>query len=416
MNFKRILSVMLLLILAVTPITAMAAFTGSRAEVGASSSYKARLTAPSKTNDYYYSNMNIFYSIGYGMPNCTAYAWGRAYELLGTQPKLSLDSAHYWYDYNKEHKYYPYGKTPKLGAIACWDNPYGGHVAVVEKITDTTVTLSHSEWGGRTFFLTEHEVGASNGGAVSSGWKFEGYIYILEGEILPDGDIYRVDSSNGLNMRKGAGTSYSTVVAIPDKTELVVTKTKQADGYTWGKTTYAGYSGWCVLDFCELVYKLPEPTTQAPTTKPTTLPTTTEPPTTEAPATEATMDEPGFMIPNDKVELPTEGTMPDEYPVDTPNEEPTTLPADTPNEEETIPPTDYNPDVWGDVTGDGKTNVSDATALQKYIAGMDVSFNAEKADVNGDGKVNVSDATYIQKAIAGIATDTPAEAAFLIII
>ncbi|MBQ4569069.1 MAG: CHAP domain-containing protein [Ruminococcus sp.] len=372
MNFKRILAAVLLLILAVTPITAMAAFSEDTAQV-AESSYKPRLKAPSHSNDYYYSNMNIFYSIGYGMPNCTAYAWGRAYELLGTQPKLSLDSAHYWYDYNKDHNYYPCGKTPKLGAIACWDNPYGGHVAVVEKITDTTVTLSHSEWGGRSFFLTEHEVGASNGGAVSSGWKFEGYIYILEGEILPDGDIYRVDSSNGLNMRKGAGTSYSTLVAVPDKTELVVTKTKEADGYTWGKTTYAGQTGWCVLDFCELVYKLP---------------VETQPPTT-VPEPSATEDEAEPTLPNDNTELPTDVTEPATEAV-------TETLATVGSEAEPAP------EMWGDVNGDGRTNVGDATMLQKYIASMNVNIILERTDINGDGKVSVSDATYIQKTLAGL--------------
>lgn len=368
MNLKRILAAVLLIVLAITPMTAMAAFTDTTAETSASS-YKPRLTAPSYSNKYYYSNSNIFYSIGYGMPNCTAYAWGRAYELLGTQPKLSVDSAHYWYDYNKDHNYYPYGKTPKLGAIACWDNAYGGHVAVVEKITSTTVTLSHSEWAGRTFFLTEHAIDAPNGGAVSSGWKFEGYIYILDGEILPDGDIYAVNSSNGINLRKGAGTKYSTLTAIPNKTEIVVTDTKSADGYTWGKTTYAGITGWCVLDYCKLVYKLPE--TPAQTQPPETQPPETQPETTVTPAT-ATNDEIVDKLPNGGVTLPTLQARPDD---------------------------------WGDVTNDGKTTVSDATMLQKYIAGISTSIIMEKADVNGDGKITVADATYIQKVIAGLSVE-----------
>ena len=41
--------------------------------------YKKRLTVPSKNNKYYYSN-NVFYKSGYGMPNCTCYAWGRFLE------------------------------------------------------------------------------------------------------------------------------------------------------------------------------------------------------------------------------------------------------------------------------------------------------------------------------------------------
>lgn len=42
-----------------------------------------RLVAPSKSDKHYYSTDNIFYACGYGMPNCTAYAWGRLYELTG---------------------------------------------------------------------------------------------------------------------------------------------------------------------------------------------------------------------------------------------------------------------------------------------------------------------------------------------
>lgn len=69
------------------------------------------------------------------MPNCTAYAYGRAYEILGSEPKLSWNNAEQWYGYNKANGYYKYGQTPKVGAIACWSYSYGGgHVAVVERL------------------------------------------------------------------------------------------------------------------------------------------------------------------------------------------------------------------------------------------------------------------------------------------
>lgn len=56
----------------------------------------------------------------------------------------------------------------------------------------------------------------------------------------------------------------------------------------------------------------------------------------------------------------------------------------------------------GDVNGDGKLNIKDATAIQKYLAKL-AEFDAVQltlADVNKDGKVNIKDATYIQKKIA----------------
>ena len=62
----------------------------------------------------------------------------------------------------------------------------------------------------------------------------------------------------------------------------------------------------------------------------------------------------------------------------------------------------YNGPVFGDVDGDGKVTISDATLIQKAAIGL-VSFtNLQKqlADVNGDGTVSVSDATCIQKYLA----------------
>ena len=58
----------------------------------------------------------------------------------------------------------------------------------------------------------------------------------------------------------------------------------------------------------------------------------------------------------------------------------------------------------GDVNGDGKLNIRDATAIQKHLAKI-ATLSDEVlpvADYNADGKVNVKDATTIQKKIAGL--------------
>ena len=136
--------------------------------------YVPRLTAPSESSKYYTSD-NPFYKAGYGMPNCTCYAWGRAYELLGKKPNLCEGNADTWYSYNKSGKYYSYGQEPKLGAIACWS---GQHVAVVEEIKGNTLTLSHSSWGGPYFATIT--VDKNNMENVTSG--FQGYIYIGDWE------------------------------------------------------------------------------------------------------------------------------------------------------------------------------------------------------------------------------------------
>ena len=58
--------------------------------------------------------------------------------------------------------------------------------------------------------------------------------------------------------------------------------------------------------------------------------------------------------------------------------------------------------MLGDVTGDGKIDVNDVTAIQLYIA-QNQSFTdkqKEAADVNKDGKISVSDVTRVQQYIA----------------
>lgn len=61
----------------------------------------------------------------------------------------------------------------------------------------------------------------------------------------------------------------------------------------------------------------------------------------------------------------------------------------------------------GDVDLNGVLNVRDATAVQKYLAGI-IDFTSDRkklADTDGDGKVSIKDATKIQKRLAGIEDD-----------
>ena len=44
----------------------------SMSMIASAASFSPRLSAPSSSNKYYYSNLNVFYKYGYGMPNCTA--------------------------------------------------------------------------------------------------------------------------------------------------------------------------------------------------------------------------------------------------------------------------------------------------------------------------------------------------------
>lgn len=62
-----------------------------------------------------------------------------------------------------------------------------------------------------------------------------------------------------------------------------------------------------------------------------------------------------------------------------------------------------------DIDGDGFIRISDATEIQKVLAGLKKPSDNfyEIADADEDGKVGINDATYIQKYIAGIVDDEP---------
>lgn len=144
-------------------------------------SFVARLKAPSKSDAHYYSNSNPLYAAGYGMPNCTAYAWGRFYELMdlssygSPKGKLPVSNAGGWFD---KCTAYEKGQVAKLGAIAVWrkngSTNNGGHVAVVEEIReDGTIKCSNSGYQSTNFYLTTIKIPYK-----VNNYTFQGFIYL----------------------------------------------------------------------------------------------------------------------------------------------------------------------------------------------------------------------------------------------
>ncbi len=171
---KKIVSLLLITVMLFSVFVCLPVTTATAA------TFIPRLTQPDYSNAYYkhvsYGGLNecIHISGGSVMPNCVGYAWGRAYEILGTRPNLSRTNADTWYNNNINSGAYSYGKTPKLGAIMCWASGNGGHVAVVEKIEGNTITISESAYGGfyfRTKTGTQSYIESLNS-------NFQGYIYI----------------------------------------------------------------------------------------------------------------------------------------------------------------------------------------------------------------------------------------------
>lgn len=367
----------------------------SMSMIASAASFSPRLSAPSSSNKYYYSNLNVFYKYNYGMPNCTAYAYGRAYEILGSEPKLSRNNAEQWYGYNKANGYYKYGQTPKVGAIACWSYSYGGgHVAVVEKVENGVITLSNSAYSGDNFYISTASISDPKVGG-NKGWNFQGYIYLGDfsgststtqattKKVTYTTGTYKTDVDDYLNMRSGAGTSYSYVTSVPGNVTLNVTKVSTAGGYTWGYTSYNGKTGWVALDFCAFVFSSTvQPTTAKPTVQPTTAKATVQPTTAKATVqpTTAKATQPATVQPT-TVQAPT-------APV-------TTQPSNDNNND--------TPYMIGDVNLDGHVNVIDATEISKYIVSISTLSDVQRelADYNHDGEINVVDATEIQKLVVG---------------
>lgn len=139
--------------------------------------FTQRKAAPTKNNKYYYED-NLFYQSGYGLPNCTCYAWGRFYELIGKKPTgLATSNAENWY---KDSRGYEKGQTPKLGAIICWrkgklhySKDGAGHVAIVEHINnDGSFITSNSAYKGTLFYRKTIKKNCK-----LNGYTFEGFIY-----------------------------------------------------------------------------------------------------------------------------------------------------------------------------------------------------------------------------------------------
>lgn len=159
--------------------------------------FTPRLTAPDNTDpnwinvDYGGLNRCIlgYPSYGYGsvLSDCTGYAWGRWLELLGYQHNLSINQARIWY-LNTADGYERSTTTPKLGAVACWDNNGGsGHVAIVERINVdsygnvSSCLVSESVYGGSPFSLKT--IRPSNNWYIYDDHNFQGFIYLPEEPI-----------------------------------------------------------------------------------------------------------------------------------------------------------------------------------------------------------------------------------------
>lgn len=245
---KRTVSIILILVMAITiyiPMTAEHSY-------GAS----VRTTMPgldsAEGKTYYYNKNNPFYAANLGgtnysssykqyvIGNCTWYAYARASEMNGKWINSNFRwSASKWWDINKQNRYYPYGSTPKVGAIACYSN----HVAVVEKVVNGKPYVSESGWK-----LSSSKPTSASQLYFHYGTPWysspKGYIYVSDASSNDSVDVsYNVKvTTRNLNMRTGPGTSYKTCGYIKPGTYAI---TQESNG--WGRLSSNGY--WVALKY-----------------------------------------------------------------------------------------------------------------------------------------------------------------------
>lgn len=146
------------------------------------STFTPRFNSNGIAGNPHYESMNPFYLAGYGMPNCTAYAFGRSWEIADPNnqyinyPPLSTGNAEDWYGHADS---WPRSATPALGAIACYADGIwsgDGHVCVVEEIdtVNQRCRVSESAYNGY-YFRSTHYI-SYNGNYGYGGYVFQGFI------------------------------------------------------------------------------------------------------------------------------------------------------------------------------------------------------------------------------------------------
>ena len=168
--------------------------------------FSPRLKPPPKNLPYYWSGspykdvgLSIYDYHNGKQGNCTAYAWGRFWEISAHfkgifKTKLSsYGNAEDWYYGTNSH--FNRGSTPQLGAVMCFaGGPYSGkgHVMVVEKIISPTHIVC-SESGYAAYLFKTTDVYKKNGKWTHGSYKFQGFIYnphvpsnVENGVALPD--------------------------------------------------------------------------------------------------------------------------------------------------------------------------------------------------------------------------------------
>ena len=133
---------------------------------------------------------------------------------------------------------------PQPGDIALWAYGTYGHTGIIVSANLNTFVSVDQNW-----------YNASSNGSPAAKVQHNYTTYNFWGVLRPpyssnpqpNQEKWKVNVSQGVNVRSGPGTNYGVVKAYPNGTTVTITEKTSSGGYTWGKCG----DGWLVLDYCQ---------------------------------------------------------------------------------------------------------------------------------------------------------------------
>lgn len=209
--------------------------------------FKSRRKAPSKDNECFYSNKNIFVKCRYPLPNCTTHVEGRCLEEWG-EPSGCLHNAGGWIEEAKKAGR-EISNTPALGAIAVWKIPGtedSGHVAFTEDVlVNVNIECSNSASKGTLFYMQTFEA------AKNYDWtsNITGKKYEFQGFILPPKELLEEErpmiTTAKVQYRRDPFDHKTRMQDVPKGIRLIYTgRFRVVKKVKWMEVSDGVHSGW----------------------------------------------------------------------------------------------------------------------------------------------------------------------------
>ncbi|WP_368488622.1 SH3 domain-containing protein [Clostridium sp. BJN0013] len=190
---------------------------------------------PNIQSSAYTASGNIFAKCGY-TGQCTWFTYGRVLEKLGIAlPSEFYGNAVDWWYVNAKDNVYSYGSEPKANSIIVWGGGSVGygHVGFVEKVDGDTIYFNEGNFSVRGSYDGNVKTISKEAIKNRGNLYLKGYIYVGEGTTssgsnsnqssgsptntyqpvsngtYQSGVVNISNSSSVLNIRNGAGTSFS---------------------------------------------------------------------------------------------------------------------------------------------------------------------------------------------------------------